>query len=70
VVGARERVASQLLDDGVEVAPEDQVVDEPVAAAVPDLVVGVAEAPELGDVVLLAEVRRQPRGKTSQRRRA
>lgn len=51
-------VGLELVDDGVQVTPEDEIVDDAVAAA-GDLLLGVAQPAELGDVVLGVQVRMQ-----------
>src|SRR5215510_13039993 len=56
MIGAGVDISVELLDDGVQVAPEHEVVDETVAAAVDDVLVRVAQPAELRDVELAVQV--------------
>src|ERR1700734_3830176 len=56
MVSASLDVGAEFPGDGVQVAPEHEVVDEAVAAAVGDVVLGVAQPAELRDVVRAARV--------------
>src|SRR5215470_18712264 len=56
MIGAGLDISVELLDDGVQVAPEHEVVDEPVAAAVGDVLLRVAQPAELRNVELAVQV--------------